>query len=138
MKKDSIAQVAIDYFENIYKTASPTLVHEIIAAILTRVTKEMNESLNRNFTKEEVATTLKQIHLIKAPGPDVMSAIFYQKYWNIVGCSIINMVLNVLNSKMSMASLNKTNIALIPKINNPKKMADFQPISLYNVVYKLI
>lgn len=48
------------------------------------------------------------------------------------------MVLNVLNGNMSMASLNRTNIALISKINNPKKMADFQPISLCNVVYKLI
>ena len=48
------------------------------------------------------------------------------------------MVLNVLNGNMSMASLNRTNIAFIPKINNLKKMADFRPISLCNVVYKLI
>ena len=98
----------------------------------------MNESLNKNFTREEIATALKQMHPTKAPGPDGMSAIFYQKYWNIVGCSITNMVLHVLNGNMSMACLNKTNIALIPKINNPKKMADFRPISLCNVVYKLI
>ena len=55
-----------------------------------------------------------------------------------MGCSITNMVLNVLNGNMSMASLNKTNIALIPKTNNPKKMAGFRPISLCNVVYKII
>ena len=67
-----------------------------------------------------------------------MSTIFYQKYWSIVGGSITNMVLNVLNSDMSLACLNKTNIAPIPKVHNPQKMSDFRPISLCNVVYKLI
>ena len=67
-----------------------------------------------------------------------MSVIFYKKYWNIVGCSITNMILNVLNNNMSMAELNKTNIALIPKTNNPKRMFEFRPISLCNLVFKLI
>ena len=48
------------------------------------------------------------------------------------------MVLNVLNSKMSMAKINKTNIALVPKTKNPTKMAEFGPISLSNMVYKLV
>ena len=80
----------------------------------------MNEGLDRVFTREEVATALKQIHPTKALGPDGMSALFYQKYWNVVGNGITNMVLNVLNNNLSVAELNKTNISLIPKTNNPK------------------
>ena len=37
-----------------------------------------------------------------------------------------------------MVELNKTNIALISKTNNPKRMSEFRPISLCNVEFKLI
>ena len=48
------------------------------------------------------------------------------------------MVLNVLNSNISMVEINKTNITLAPKTKNPTKMTEFRPISLSNVIYKLI
>ena len=67
-----------------------------------------------------------------------MSALFFQKYWNIVGANVTSMVLNVLNSSMPLYDINKTNIALVPKTNNLQRMTDFRPISLCNVVYKLI
>ena len=137
-EKESIAQAAVAYFENIYTTASPSRVEEVVAAIPARVTEDMNESLSHAFTREEVATALKQIHPTKAPGLDGMSAIFYQKYWDIVGSSVTNMVLNVLNNNLPISEINKTNISLIPKKNNPSRMSEFRPISLCNVIYKLI
>ena len=51
---------------------------------------------------------------------------------------VVGMVLNVLNSNIFMTNINKTFITLIPKTNNPAKMTDFRPISLSNVIYKLI
>ena len=137
-EKESIAEAAVAYFENIYSIASPTQVEDVVAAIPTRVTEDINESLIRVFTREEVAMALKQIHPTKAPGPDGMSAIFYQKYWDIVGSSVTNMVLNVLRNNLPISEINKTNISLIPKKNNPTKMTEFRPISLCNVIYKLI
>ena len=98
----------------------------------------MNQNLIQTFTRSEVEAALKQIHPTKAPGPDGMFAIFFQKYWNVVGNDITCMVLNVLNRNMSMSSINKTSITLVPKINNPSKMTNFRPISLSNIVYKLV
>ena len=98
----------------------------------------MNSKLSRAFTREEVVSALKQLHPSKSPDPDGMSTLFFQKYWNIVGTNVSNMVLNVLKSGMSLSDINKTNIALVPKTNNPQRMTEFRPISLCNVVYKLV
>ena len=111
---------------------------EVTDTIHTRVNEEMNQKLIRTFTKEDVEATLKQMHPTKALGPDDMSAIFFQKYWDVIGNDITCMVLNVLNSNMPIVDINRTNITLIPKINNPSKMNDFRPLSLSNVVYKLV
>ena len=98
----------------------------------------MNAELVKDFRKEEIVSTLKQIHPRKAPRPDGMSTVFYQKYWGIVGNNVVNMVLNVLNHNLPIGDLNKTNIALVPKTKSPKRMTEFKPISLCNVIYKLI
>ena len=136
--KDSIACTAVDYFTKIYTSCSPNRIEEVINTIPTRVTDDMNAELTKTFTSEEVLRALHQIHLTKSPGPDSMSAIFFQRYWNIVGRDITNMVLNVLNFNLPMTEINKTNIALIPKTNHPARMTEFWPISLCNVTYKLI
>ena len=51
---------------------------------------------------------------------------------------VSEVVLSVLNSGMIPVNLNHTCISLIPKIKSPKKVFDFRPISLSNVLYKLI
>ena len=113
--QDSIAKAVISYFEEIYTTSWPNQIEEVTDLIPVKVTEGMNMELSKSFTKEEVIAALKQLHPTKSLGPDGMSALFFQKYWNIVGNNVTNLVLNVLNSNMPMVEINKTNIALVPK-----------------------
>ena len=136
--KEGIANVVVSYFEKLYTTSYPSHILEITDTIPTKVSSEMNQSLIKDFTKEEVLAALKQMHPTKAPSPDDMSAIFFQKYWDVVGNDVTSMVLNVLNCNKSIVEINKTYITLVPKTKSPTKMTEYKPISLCNVVYKLI
>ena len=126
------------YFETINKSNQPTYFEASLSSITTQVSTEMNEGLLADFKAEEVWYALKQMHPTKAPVPDGMSPIFFKHYWNIVGLEVVNCVLYSLNSGKMPCSLNETYICLIPKVKSPQKMTDFRPISLCNVVYKLI
>ena len=120
--------IVVSYFEKLYTTSFPSSIAEVTSTIPTRVTNKMNQDLIREFMKKEVEDALKQMHPTKAPRPDGMSAIFFQKYWNIVGNDVICMVLNVLNSNESMVEINRTNITLIPKT---KKLYQNNKIQIY-------
>ena len=74
----------------------------------------------------------------KAPGPDGFQAYFFKEYWEIVGTEIWNIVRSAFLGEFLNPSIMKTLIVLIPKIDNPTFMKDFRPISLCNVVYKII
>ena len=47
-------------------------------------------------------------------------------------------MLSSLNSRSILKSINHTFITLIPKVQNPEKVTNFRPISLCNVIYKII
>ncbi|XP_021715945.1 uncharacterized protein LOC110683843 [Chenopodium quinoa] len=135
---DDIGEAAVTYFRDLFSSSNPTLIDQALHGFQTRVTDDMNNTLRANYTGEEVKQALSQMHPIKAPGPDGMCPLFFQSYWHIVGPSVTSLVLNILRGAPIPSYLNKTYIALIPKNNNADRMVDFRPISLCNVVYKLV
>lgn len=98
----------------------------------------MKISLLEEFTNDEVKTTLFQMHTTKAPSPDGMNPLFFQHYWHIVGSDVSRAVIDCLNSRTMLRSTNLTHITLVPKRKNPDSMSHFWPISLCNVVFKII
>lgn len=102
------------------------------------MTEEDNQELLHPFTAEEVKSALYSMHPTKAPGPDGMPALFYQRSWHIVGKDVTECVQDTLNGNPFPTGLNHTFISLIPKVNNPTRMKDLRPISLCNVIYKIV
>lgn len=68
----------------------------------------------------------------------MVNACLYQKNWELIGEEVCNAVSSSLNLGIINKEINSTYIALIPKSKNPVCVIDYLPISLCNVIYKLI
>ncbi|XP_074314656.1 uncharacterized protein LOC141649887 [Silene latifolia] len=135
---EAVSRCAVAYFRSLFESEATVGYDDILGVVGGRVTEEMNAGLAAAYTGEEVLFALNQMHPLKAPGPDGMNGLFYQTYWHIVGHAVIRLVLNILNGAPFPPGLNDTTIVLIPKKKAPDKMSDFRPISLCNVLYKLV
>ncbi|XP_042972966.1 uncharacterized protein LOC122304767 [Carya illinoinensis] len=105
--------VIMNYFKNLFSATSQNPNLEFLVGMEGRVTEEMNKDLLKEFKREE-------------------------KYWHLVGKSTTDAVMQALQSGTLPLTINHTFITLIPKKKKPEKITEFRPISLCNVVYKLI
>ena len=87
---------------------------------------------------DEVLLAAKQLGALKAPGPDGFPGLFYQKYWEIVKDNINRLMLEYFNGSITLNSINKTNVVLVPKVPNATSVNQFRPISLCNNGYKIL
>ena len=87
---------------------------------------------------EEVKKSLFSIGDMKAPGTDGLHDVFFKKCWHILGDALTAEVLNAINNKVIPDGWNDTVIVLIPKVDEPEMITQYRPISLCNVLYKVI
>ena len=99
------------------------------------ITDEDQDSL---FCKEEIRAGLWSLKAFKAPRPDGLHAGFFQRFWLVVGKSVMEEVKKVFLLKEVPEFLNSTLISLIPKIPGPKTLSNYRPISLCNMVYQIV
>jgi hypothetical protein len=133
-----IKPIITDYFSELFSSEVPETNQELLQKVQPKVTTDMNERLLEPFTEEEVNKALHRIGDFKAPGTDGMHAIFFKKFWGLIGSEVTKEVLEALNSGVIPAGWNDTAIVLIPKVNDPEVITQFRPISLCNVLYKII
>ncbi|XP_013583433.1 PREDICTED: uncharacterized protein LOC106292388 [Brassica oleracea var. oleracea] len=136
--EEEIEQVAVEYFENIFATSNPSDFETSIRFITERVTNEINVMLTAPPSDAEIKDAVFAINPDKVPGPDGMTSLFNQRFWNHIGKDIMCIVREFFETGEFDERMNQTNICLIPKNERPANMAEFRPISLCNVSYKII
>jgi hypothetical protein len=135
---EGIEEAFVSYFTHLFASSAPTGVEECLQNLPRKVTMEMNEMLTREFAVEEISTAMLQMAPMKSPGPDGFPTSFYQDNWEVLQEEVCAAFASFFSSGSFDSSVNKTHIALIPKIQNPTKVTEFRPISLCNVLYKIM
>jgi hypothetical protein len=93
---------------------------------------------NSTPSVQELYSIIKNIRSNASPGPDGLSAAFFKSAWQWISKDVHELVIEFYSSVFMHPDLNQTFIALIPKKMHPITPHDFRPISLCNIIYKII
>lgn len=122
----SLIDITSEYFVNLFSSSHPSDADiEVVLNFYDPVVGDrMNEYLCAPFSEDEVHKAVFDMHPSKAPGPDGFTALFYQKFWTVIGNDITKVVLSILNGQLDPLDWNATLITLIPKIKEPVHLKD--------------
>ena len=105
-----------NYFAHLFTRENGEIDSSVLESIPRKVTDDMNEVLLLPYTEQEVKEALFNIGDLKAPGPDGLHAIFYKRFWSMLGDDLVTEVLQAVNSCMIPNGWNNTTVVLIPKV----------------------
>ncbi|KAJ0007624.1 hypothetical protein Pint_29766 [Pistacia integerrima] len=126
------------FFQSLFSSTMPKRIEDRIHVVKPVITPVMNNDLVKQISNEKVEKAVFNMNGLGSPGPDGFPAIFYQKHWQIIGPNVCAAVRDAFCSRSWPQDFNATLIALIPKVKTPSKVSEFRPISLCNVLYKIL
>jgi hypothetical protein len=132
---EDIANEFVDYFKNIFRSLCPNNDRPFMNTSHPQGEQDFTNSIP---DKQEVWEILKSMRRNASPGPDGFNVGFYTSVWSWIGEDVTNLVRNFYITGKLPPRLNETQIVLIPKKLVCHVPSDYRPISLCNVVYKII
>ena len=93
--------------------------------------------LDAPFSEAEIKEAIFSCYPEGAPGPDGLSFLFYQKFWEIIKSDIMAMFTDFCQGTLDIQRLNFALVTLVPKVSEACNMKQFRPISLINCSLKM-
>lgn len=129
---EGLANLVSGYFQQLFSLGLNDF-QVVVDVVSPMVNDDDNDMLLAPFTHEEFKVVIFGMNPDKAPCLDGFNPSFYQHCGDVVtACS------SWLNSCTLPECVNSTNVVLLPKKDKPIGMGDLRPISLCNVLHRLI
>jgi hypothetical protein len=103
-----------------------------------RFQQDAQDQLDKPLNESELFAAAKSMATNKAPGPDGFIIEFYTKFWPLIGSDYTQMVHEGIQRGHFPQGMNKGLLALLHKGNATDDLANWRPISLLNVAYKIM
>lgn len=136
--KQSLKKMMVRYFSDLFKRYTSCDLSTALKGNFPTLSDATIDVISKDFIETDVKNAVMEMAPLKAPGPDGLHVVFYQKMWNIIGKSVFKMTKDFFDTSKLTEGMNDTIITLIPKTENPERLVNFRPISLCNVSYKII
>lgn len=105
---------------------------------LPKVSPASLSILTADPSEQEIKSALFSLGPDKAPGPNGLNAKVLQEQWNSFGPAILAEVRDFFQSSIIHLRVARSNLVLIPKMEDATKVTQFRPISVCNVIYRVI
>ncbi|KAH7422266.1 hypothetical protein KP509_12G000900 [Ceratopteris richardii] len=90
-----------------------------------------------SITEEEILLALGSLKNGKAPGLDGLSKEFVLAFWPSLKALLLEVCNEIWRDQKMPYSFKQGKIKLIPKVELPKRIGDWRPISMMNIIYKI-
>jgi hypothetical protein len=115
---------------------SDVINHRVVEE--SKISQADRDRLDGDLSIDEFDAALKELKLSSSPGLDGISNRFIKKFWQLFRKPLYNYASFCLDRGDLTESFRSAKVRLIPKKGDPKKIANWRPISLLNCFYKLI
>lgn len=136
-----IKMEAISYFSKLFtKPQVNNLEAQFkILSIMPRLFSEEDIAIiGSPITLSEIEDILKNMDKGRSPGPDGWSSEFFIQFFEFLGPELVKLVEVARCGGKVSRGVNATFLALIPKSTNVESFHAYRPISLCNLIYKVI
>ncbi|KAH7352464.1 hypothetical protein KP509_19G046500 [Ceratopteris richardii] len=140
---DSIADACLSHLGNLFAASYSTddswftALHQALVFTPECLDARMAAACETSITEEEIFLALGSLKNGKAPGLDGLTKEFILTFWSSLKELLLDVCNEIWRDQKMPYSFKQGIIKLIPKVEMPKLIGDWRPISMMNFIYKI-